>query len=120
MRAPRFFDFLDTRNWYVLANFRERELKSIRPGMAAEIYLLSNPDRPFTGQVEGISPAVQSQDNTGAVQGVRFVQRDLDWVRIAQRFPVRIVIDNPDAGVFRMGTTAVTTIKGFTPSNIGK
>jgi len=113
MRAPRFFDFLDTRNWYVLANFRERELKSIRPGMAAEIYLLSNPDRPFTGQVEAISPAVQSQDNTGAVQGVPFVQRDLDWVRIAQRFPVRIVIDNPDASVFRMGTTAVTTIKGF-------
>jgi multidrug efflux system membrane fusion protein len=111
------FDLLDSRKWYVLANFRERELKSIRPGMTAEIYLLSDPDRPFTGKVEGISPAVQSQDNTGAVQGVPFVQRDLDWVRIAQRFPVRIVIDNPDAGIFRMGTTAVTTIKGFTQSS---
>jgi multidrug efflux system membrane fusion protein len=85
--------------------------------MTAEIYLLSDPDRPFTGKVEGISPAVQSQDNTGAVQGVPFVQRDLDWVRIAQRFPVRIVIDNPDPGIFRMGTTAVTTIRGFTQSS---
>jgi multidrug efflux system membrane fusion protein len=110
------FDFLDARKWYVLANFRERELKSIRPGMTAEIYLLSNPDRRFAGTVEGISPAVQSQDNNGAVQGVPFVQRDLDWVRIAQRFPVRIVIENPDPAVFRTGTTAVTTIKGYSQS----
>jgi multidrug efflux system membrane fusion protein len=110
------FDLLDARKWYVLANFRERELKSIRPGMTTEIYLLSNPDRRFAGKVEGISPAVQSQNNNGAVQGVPFVQRDLDWVRIAQRFPVRIVIENPDPAVFRMGTTAVTTIKGYTQS----
>ena len=52
----------------------------------------------------------------GAVEGVPFVQRDLDWVRIAQRFPVRIVVENPDPAVFRSGTTAVTTIKGYTQS----
>ena len=84
--------------------------------MTAAIYLLSNSDRPFAGTAEGISPAVQSQDNNGAVQGVPFVQRDLDWVGIAQRFPVRIVIQNPHPSVFRMGTTAMTTIKGFTRS----
>jgi len=54
------FSFLDSRKWYVLANFRERELQSIRPGMKAEIYLLSDPDRRFQGVVQGISPAVQS------------------------------------------------------------
>jgi RND family efflux transporter, MFP subunit len=110
------FDFLDSRKWYVLANFRERELKSIRPGMTAEIYLWSNPDRRFEGTVEGISPAVVSSDDNTEVNGVPSVQRDLNWVRIAQRFPVRIVIENPDPSVFRMGTTAVTTIKGFTRS----
>jgi membrane fusion protein, multidrug efflux system len=110
------FDFLDARKWYVLANFRERELKSIRPGMTAEIYLWSNPDRRFAGTVEGISPAVLSSDDNAEVNGVPSVQRDLNWVRIAQRFPVRIVIENPDPSVFRMGTTAVTTIKGFTRS----
>jgi multidrug efflux system membrane fusion protein len=108
------FALLDSRKWYVLANFRERELKSIRPGMTAEIYLLSNPDRRFQGKVEGISPAVQSQEDNVEVKGLPFVKRDLNWVRIAQRFPVRIVIENPDPTIFRMGTTAVTTIKGFT------
>jgi multidrug efflux system membrane fusion protein len=110
------FSFLDSRNWYVLANFRERELKSIQPGMTAEVYLLSNPDRRFEGTVEGISPAVQSQEDNVEVKGLPFVKRDLNWVRIAQRFPVRIVIKDPDPDIFRMGTTAVTTIKGFTGS----
>jgi membrane fusion protein, multidrug efflux system len=108
------FAFVDSRNWYVLANYRERELKSIRPGMAAEIYLLSRPDRRFEGIVQGISPAVQSQDDNIEIKGLPFVKRDLNWVRIAQRFPVRIVVENPDPAIFRMGTTAVTTIKGFT------
>jgi membrane fusion protein, multidrug efflux system len=109
------FAFLDSRKWYVLANFRERELKSIRPGMKAEIYLLSNPDRRFQGVVEGISPAVQSQEDNVEIKGLPFVKRDLNWVRIAQRFPVRIGIENPDPEIFRMGTTAVTTVVGFTP-----
>jgi len=109
------FAFLDSRKWYVLANFRERELRSIRPGMRAEVYLLSNPDRHFEGIVEGISPAVQSEEDNVEVKGLPFVKRDLNWVRIAQRFPVRIEIDNPDPKIFRMGTTAVTTIRGFIP-----
>jgi multidrug efflux system membrane fusion protein len=112
------FSFLDSRKWYVLANFRERELQNIRPGMKAEIYLLSNPDRRFQGVVEGISPAVQSQEDDVEIKGVPFVKRDLNWVRIAQRFPVRIQIENPDPGIFRMGTTAVTTIVGFNSPSV--
>src|ERR1700730_5605982 len=111
------FAFLDSRKWYVLANFRERELESIRPGMEAEIYLLSAPDRRFRGVVQGISPAVQSQEDDLEIKGLPFVKRDLNWVRIAQRFPVRIEIEDPDPAIFRMGTTAVTTIKGFTRSS---
>ena len=114
------FSFLDDRKWYVLANFRERELQNIRPGMQAEIYLLSNPDKHFKGTVQGISPAVQSQENNVEVKGLPFVKRDLNWVRIAQRFPVRIEIENPDPNIFRMGTTAVTTIRGFPPGHDAK
>lgn len=107
------FSYLDSRKWYVLANFRERELQSIRPGMKAEVYLLSDPDRRFQGIVQGISPAVQSQGDDVEIKGLPFVKRDLNWVRIAQRFPVRIEIEDPNPKIFRMGTTAVTTILGF-------
>jgi membrane fusion protein, multidrug efflux system len=114
------FSFLDSRKWYVLANFRERELQSIRPGMRAEVYLLSDPQRRFQGVVQGVSPAVQSDEDNVEIKGLPFVKRDLNWVRIAQRFPVRIEIEDPDPGVFRMGTTAVTTIRGFTESAVRK
>src|ERR1700722_5433365 len=108
------FSFLDSRTWYVLAEFRERELQNIRPGMKAEIYLLSNPDRRFEGIVQGISPAVQSQEDDVEIKGLPFVKRDLNWVRIAQRFPVRIEMEDPNQKIFRLGTTRVTTILGFT------
>ena len=67
--------------------FAQRQLQNIRPGMRAEVYLLSNPDRRFEGIVQGISPAVQSQENNVEIKGVPFVKQELNWVRIAQRFP---------------------------------
>jgi len=114
------FAFVDSRKWYVMANFRERQLQYISPGMRAEVYLLSNPDRHFQGIVQGISPAVESQQTGAEIKGVPFVKQALDWVRLAQRFPVRIEIENPDPNIFRMGTTAVTTILGPTPSQGAK
>jgi hypothetical protein len=36
----RLFTLVDTRNWYVIANFRETELKNIKPGMPADVYLM--------------------------------------------------------------------------------
>jgi len=42
------------------------------------------------------------------------VPRNLDWVRLAQRFPVRIQVENPDDR-FRVGASAVVTITGPPP-----
>jgi multidrug resistance efflux pump len=41
----------------------------------------------------------------------------LDWVRLAQRFPVRIQVQDPD-GSFRMGASAVVTITGQKRSDL--
>jgi multidrug efflux system membrane fusion protein len=43
---------------------------------------------------------------------VPYVKRELNWVRVAQRFPVRIEVENPDQDLFRMGASAVAIIKG--------
>src|SRR5881409_3677038 len=48
------FSLLDTRKWYVMANFREAEVRHFAPGAAAEIYLSAAPDRHFVGKVQGI------------------------------------------------------------------
>jgi multidrug resistance efflux pump len=103
---------VDNRTWYVLANFRENFLGYIRPGMSVEVYLLSYPNKRFHGRVQGVGWALY-QGNGASVAGLPEVEETLNWVRLSQRFPVRIVLEDPDpAFPFRMGSTAVVTIHG--------
>jgi multidrug resistance efflux pump len=106
------FALVDARRWYVLANFQETYLDSIRPGMPVEVYLMSYPRERFRGTVQGIGWAVLSQDahNVGVLPDVK---PTLNWVRLAQRIPVRIDLEPPDpARPYRMGMTAVVTVLG--------
>ena len=103
---------VDDRNWYVLAYFREDLLDRIRPGMRADVSLLSYPGKPFQGEVEGIGWGL-FQENGATVGGLPNVEETLNWVRLNQRFPVRIVLKRGDSThPFRMGQTAVVTIRG--------
>ncbi|HLJ43504.1 MAG TPA: biotin/lipoyl-binding protein [Candidatus Binataceae bacterium] len=104
---------VDNRQWYVMANFRENFLDHIRPGMRVEVYLLSYPNRRFVGRVQEAGWALH-QENGATVAGLPQVEPTLNWVRLSQRFPVRIVIENRDPQrPFRMGQTAVVTVQGF-------
>ncbi len=106
------FSLLDTRKWYVIAHFREGEVRHFAPGAVADVYLLSAPDRHFQGKVQGIAWAVEPTGEIDLPHGaLPIVQRELNWVHIAQRFPVRIEIENPDPDLFRMGASAVAIIK---------
>jgi multidrug efflux system membrane fusion protein len=104
---------LDTSKWYVIANFREAELRHMAPGSEAIVYLSSAPNQRFRGKVQGIGWAVKPEGEIDLPpSGVPYVKRELNWVRVAQRFPVRIEVENPDQDLFRMGASAVAIIKG--------
>jgi multidrug efflux system membrane fusion protein len=105
------FTLIDTRNWYVIANFRETALSGIHPGMAAEVYLMSDPSRRFAGTVHSIGFGVYPQDGGGSTNGLPSVSRSINWVQVAQRFPVRIRVENPPAELFRIGASAVALIQ---------
>jgi multidrug efflux system membrane fusion protein len=107
------FALIDDSAWYVMANFRETFLESIRPGMRAEVYLMAYPSERFAGTVQGVGWALY-QTNGASVGTLPEVAPTLNWVRLAQRFPVRITLDErlPEKP-FRMGATAVVTVKGF-------
>lgn len=110
------FTLVDTRTWYVVANFRETQLKHIEEGAPAEVYLQFKGGNRFHGRVVGPGWAVVPEYGTSTM-GLPNVPRNLDWVRLAQRFPVRIQIENPDDS-FRIGASAVVTITGRAPSRI--
>src|SRR5215831_17258265 len=110
------FSLLDTSKWYVIANFREAELRHMSPGTEAIVYLSSAPNQRFRGKVQGIGWAVKPEGEVDLpASGVPYVKRELNWVRVAQRFPVRIEVENPDQELFRMGASAVAIIKGPPP-----
>jgi membrane fusion protein, multidrug efflux system len=78
--------------------------------MTAEFYLLSHPNRRFRAQ--GVGWAL-FQNNGASVQRLPEVEETLNWVRLSQRFPVRIILESSGpAFPFRMGATAVVTFKG--------
>ena len=107
------FSLLDTSKWYVIANFREAEIRYMAPGSEAIVYLSSAPNQRFRGIVQGIGWAVKPEGEVDLpASGVPYVKRELNWVRVAQRFPVRIEVENPDQDLFRMGASAVAIIKG--------
>src|SRR6201993_424521 len=98
------FSLLDTTKWYVIANFREAEIRHMAPGSEAIVYLSSAPNQRFRGKVQGIGWAVKPEGEIDLPpSGVPYVKRELNWVRVAQRFPVRIEVENPDQNLFRMG-----------------
>jgi membrane fusion protein, multidrug efflux system len=104
------FTLVDTGNWYVMANFRETQLRHIPAGALVDVYLQSHPGRHFRGTVVGLGWAVLPENGT-SVNGLPRVERSLDWIRLAARFPVRIRIEDPDDS-FRIGASAVATVHG--------
>jgi membrane fusion protein, multidrug efflux system len=109
------FTLIDTRVWWVVANFRETQLRHIRPGMAADIYVMSRPNTRFSGVVDSIGFGVTPDaDLVGhiAAPGLPDVQRTLNWVHLASRFPVRIRIQADPSEIFRLGESATVVIRG--------
>jgi multidrug efflux system membrane fusion protein len=104
------FTLIDTRNWYVIANYRESKLKAIHIGDHVDVYLMSHPTRRFNGHVASIGFGVLPEDGE-FTQGLPNIERTLNWVHLSSRFPVRIRVDDPDAHLFRMGETAVTVVR---------
>jgi multidrug efflux system membrane fusion protein len=104
------FTLIDTRTWYVIANYRESKLKTIRLGSHVDVYLMGHPDRKFNGFVESIGYGVFPEDGAVA-EGLPNIDRTLNWVHLSSRFPVRIRVQDPDPTLFRIGSTAVTVVR---------
>jgi membrane fusion protein, multidrug efflux system len=108
------FTLIDARTWWAVANFREGQLQHITPGMHADVYVLSKPNVRFSGVVDSIGFGVTPDaDVVGRFeQGLPDVQRTLNWVHLASRFPVRVRVENPSPDLFRVSESAVVVLRG--------
>lgn len=119
--GEQIFSLVDRKIWYVLANFRETDLKRMRPGMSVDVYMLAESGKKLRGIVQGVPKAVvalntPSSNAPGGEGLLSRVSPTIDFILLAQRYPVRIVIDEPEGHSFRMGGTASVIV--HTGSNI--
>jgi membrane fusion protein, multidrug efflux system len=105
------FTLINTDEWFANANFRETELDWIAVGDCATVFSLIDRKVPIKGVVQGIGWGVTDQDVINIPRSVPYVERSMNWVRVAQRFPVRIRIENPPQELMRLGASAVVEIK---------
>ena len=112
--GQQMFVLIDARTWWAVANFREGQLQRITPGMRADVYVMSKPNVRFSGVVDSIGFGVTpDEDVIGRFQqGLPNVQRTLNWVHLASRYPVRVRVENPPSELFRVSESAVVVIRG--------
>jgi multidrug efflux system membrane fusion protein len=61
--------------------------------------------------VEGIGWGVLDEERINLPRSVPYVERSMNWVRVAQRFPVRVRLENPPEQLMRLGASAVVEVK---------
>ena len=105
------FTLINTEEWFAVANFRETQLKAIAVGDCVTAFSMIDRTTPIKGFVEGIGWGVLDQDRINLPRSVPYVERSLNWVRVAQRFPVRIRLENPPEALMRLGASASVQVK---------
>jgi len=98
-------------SFYVLAYMEETKLEGVRPGYRAEITPLGS-NRVLKGTVDSIAAGVSNSSATRDSNGMATVDSNLEWVRLAQRVPVRIRLDDEQGNLWPAGTTATVVITG--------
>ena len=107
--------FVDSTSFRVDGYFEETKLKHIKPGDKVAIILMSHPDQKVFGEVESFGYAISPPDiaTTEGPSGlVPSIEPTFDWVRLAQRVPVRIrITEIPEDLRLVAGTTASISIE---------
>jgi RND family efflux transporter MFP subunit len=113
---------VDRDSYWVAAYFTETQLRHIPTGDTAIISLMGNEDRPFRGRVRSVGWGIFVTDGSSG-QGTGLlpsVSPTIDWVRLPQRFPVRIQVDGSASTELRIGQTASVAIShGARTENAG-
>jgi multidrug resistance efflux pump len=107
---------VDNHSFRVYAYFEETKLPRVRVGSKAEVRLMSG--GVLQGHVEGISRGIYDRDNPESRELVADVNPTFNWVRLAQRVPVRIRIDSVPEDIFlTMGMTCTVAVEATRPSS---
>lgn len=107
------FVLIEDHSWWVDANYKETDLERVQPGQSVTVHVDMYPHHPFKGIVTNIS---QSSGNSFSV--LPSENASGNWVKVTQRFPVKIHVINSDPEKYplRLGASCTVTINTKSPA----
>ncbi len=109
--AQSVFTLINTDTWYASATYLETRLSDIAVGDCATVFVASARNVAINGVVEGIGWGVSSEEVLNLPRRLPYVPKTLNWVRVGQRFPVRIRLESPPENSMRVGASAIAIVK---------
>ena len=103
---------VDVSSYWVSGYFREDTIADIQPGDKAIVTLMTYPDRPIEGEVDSLGWGIAQDDGSTGFDLLPTISPTFEWIRLAQRVPVRIELKNvPEDIKLRVGTTGSVVVK---------
>ena len=102
---------VDTSTFWVAAYFKETQINHVQPGDTVRITLMGHAEQSFGGTVASTAWGIFVQDgSTSGDQMLPNVPQTIDWVRLPNRFPVRVQVSGQPPVPLRIGQTASVAI----------
>ena len=103
---------VDVNSFWVHGYFRETWIGNIQPGDQAVVTLMTYPDKPLKGRVDSLGWGIAQQDGSPDYKLLPQISATFEWIRLAQRVPVRVHLTEVPEGVqLRYGTTASVLVR---------
>lgn len=97
---------VDAASFWVDGFFKENTIGSMQAGDRAVVTLMTYPDTPVEGRVDSIGWGIAQQDGSTGFELLPNISPTFEWIRLAQRVPVRISLSEvPEDIALRVGTT---------------
>ena len=102
---------IDADSFWIDGYFAETQIARIHDGNSARVVMMAYPKTGVHGHVVGLGRGISVADATPSIQGLPQVNPVFTWVRLAQRIPIRIALDDvPCPIVLSAGMTATVTV----------
>lgn len=103
---------VDVSSFWVYGFFKETSIAKISKGDKATVTLMAYPDSPLKGHVDSMGWGIAQQDGSTGTDLLINISPTFEWIRLAQRIPVLIRLDDvPKQVQLRIGTTASVLVK---------
>ena len=109
---------VDVNSFWVSGFFKENRIGDILGGERALVTLMTYPDKPLEGRVKSIGWGIAQQDGSKGVDLLPNINPTFEWIRLAQRVPVRIELTKVPRDIkLRVGTTCSVLVMTGTADN---